>query len=461
MNDIAFLTASELAPLIKTRQLSPVELTEHILNRIEKYNQTIHAYITILNDRAMKQAKEAEEQIMHGQYKGPLHGIPMGIKDNYQTKGIRTTAGSKTLADFIPTMTATSVSKLLDAGGIMLGKLNMHPLGAGLTGVNPFYGASRNPWNLQHMTGGSSGGSTAALAAGLAILTTGTDTFGSIRVPASMSGVYGLKPTYGLISTNGLIPAAWSLDHAGPFARSVSDLALMLYYMAGYDPNEATSLPISVPDYTSGLNSDISGMKIGIPTYYLEGLEPDIAKLFQRAVETFRSLGAEIEEIEIPELSLSTFAGYTILAGEASASQYEGLQSQPQDYAQDAKVLLLSGTLIHAPQYLKAQQARRKMAKAFKRAFEKVDILLGPTIPITTPSFQENWVEQNLDIVNRCLPFTAPANLAGIPSLSVPMGMDSKGLPAGMQLMGNHLTEQKLLQAGYAWEKTEPLGYRL
>lgn len=461
MTDLAYLTATELGPMIRSKQVSPVELTDHLLKRINKMNPTLNAYITPLNEFALQQAKEAEDQIMNGHYKGPLHGIPIGIKDNYQTKGIPTTAGAKLFKDSLPEENATSVDKLVDAGGVMLGKLNMHQLGGGLTGINPTFGPTRHPWNKNYITGGSSSGSGASLAAGLATLATGSDTFGSIRVPAAISGIYGLKPTYGLISTHGVIPAAWSLDHAGPMARSVSDLALMLNIMAGYDPNDPASLNIPTAQYGTALNQDIKGVKIGVPTYYLEGLDPDIEKLFHHAVSILNGLGAEIKEIQLPELSMSTFAGYTIVSGEAAAYNYDLLQEASEQFEQDTRILLTAGNLTNAPKYLRAQQARRKIATAFEKVFEDVDLLLGPTVPMTTPAFTEKWVEQNLEVVRRCLPFTVPANLAGIPSLSVPMGVDSNGLPTGMQLMGKHLSENRLFQIGHAWESTNPLKFQL
>ena len=461
MTDLAFLTATELGPLIRTKQVSPVELTNHILKRIDKMNPTLNAYITPLNEFAIQQAKEVEDHIMRGNYKGPLHGIPIGIKDNYNTKDIPTTAGAKIFKESMPNYSASSVTRLLEAGGIMLGKLNMHQLGAGLTGINPSFGSTRNPWNNDYIAGGSSSGSGASLAAGLATLTTGTDTFGSIRFPAAMNGIYGLKPTYGLISTYGVIPAAWSLDHAGPMARSVSDLALMLNYMAGYDSHDPASLNISSTDYSQEINKGIKGIKIGIPTYYLEGLDPEVEKLFKQAVSTLQALGAEIKEIQIPELNMSTFAGYSIVSGEAAAYNYNLLQESSEEFEQDARVLLLAGTFTNAPKYLRAQQARRKLSKGFEKAFQSVDILVCPTMPITTPAFNKNWVEQNLDVIKLGLPFTVPANLAGIPSLSVPMGIDSNGLPTGMQLMGNHLSEKLLFQVGHAWESTNPLKIKL
>lgn len=460
MTDLAFLTASELAPLIESRQLSPVELTKHTLNRIDQIAPAMNAYITPLHELALKQASRAEEDIMYGHYKGPLHGIPFGIKDNIKTKGIRSTAGSKILADFIPDQTASAVEKLLGAGGIMLGKQNTHEFAAGTTNINPFYGPARNPWNTAHMTGGSSGGSAASLAAGLGTLAVGTDTIGSIRIPSAMSGTYGLKPTYGLVSSFGSIPTAWSMDHIGPMARSVADLALMLHYMPGYDPNDPASLCVSGSNYTEDLHKGIAGVKIGVPTYYLENLDPDVETLFKQAITTLQHLGAEISYIDIPELSMSTFSGLATMSGEASAFHYEWLKTRSEDYGADIRAFLQTGVLSSSSQYLKAQQARRKLVEGFNKAFADADILLGPTIPITAPAFQENWVEQNLAVESRCIPFTAPTNLTGAPNLSVPMGLNSKGLPAGMQFIGNHLSEKRLLQVGYAWERCNPLGFR-
>lgn len=317
MTELYSLTASQLGPLLKNKKVSPVEVTTSILNRIDNLDPTINAYITTLHELALQRAKFAETEIMSGQYKGPLHGIPIGIKDNYYTKGIKTTVGSRILQDFVPDETATAVEKLLCAGGIMLGKLNMHEFGGGLTNTNPHYGHTRNPWNIQYSPGGSSGGSGAALAAGLATLTTGTDTFGSIRTPAAMCGVYGLKPTYGLVSTDGVAPLSWSLDHAGPMARSVSDLAIMLNAMAGYDPKDPGSIKAPIPDYRENLNKGIKGLKIGIPTHYLEGLDPDVERTFSQAIQTLQCLGAEVKEITIPELTTSTFSGYVITIGES------------------------------------------------------------------------------------------------------------------------------------------------
>ncbi|MFD1851436.1 amidase [Oceanobacillus bengalensis] len=457
MTELASRTATELGSLIESRQLSPVELTEYTLNRIDRIDPQLKTYITPLHDIALRQAREAENNILSGLYKGPLHGIPIGIKDNFNTEGIRTTVGSKLFADYIPRENATVVNKLLDAGGIMLGKLNLHELAAGSTGTNPYFGTTRNPWNIDYMPGGSSGGSSAALAAGLTTLATGTDTFGSIRLPAAMCGIYGLKPTHGLVSTHGIFPTAMSLDTAGPMARSVPDLALMLQYMAGFDSNDPNSLQVPIPQYTEDLYKGIKGIKIGIPSYYLEGLDPDVEMHFNHAINTLKRLGAEIKEITIPELSMSTFSGYSIVTGEASNTHFESLQTRSEDYSADIRTFFLSGTLSNPAQYIRAQQARRKMVKAFDQAFKDVDIMLGPTIPITSQAYAKNWVEQNLDVVVHCLPFTVPINLTGVPSLAVPIGLSIDGLPVGMQFIGNHLTEKLLFQVGNAWESTNPM----
>lgn len=457
MTDLAFMDAFRLARMIENKELSPVELTERMIGRIKRLNPEINAYLSPLESAAREQAAAAEKEIMAGIYKGPLHGIPVGIKDNYKTKGIRTTAGSKLLGDFTPDINATVVDKLSAGGAVMLGKLNMQPFGAGLAGHNQDFGAPRNPWNKKNIPGGSSSGSVAALASGMAAVVTGTDTFGSNRVPAAFTGVYGLKPTYGLVSTHGIFPSAWSLDTAGPIARSVPDLAIMLEHMAGFDPDDPTSLRTSPQNYMEGLDADIRGMKIGIPDYYIQGLDKSVEKLFKSAVAILEEIGAEVREMEIPELSLAPFAGFVTTAGEAAAYNYEGMKKYPEAYPKDVRVLLSTGLLSSTAQYEKAQQARRKLVEGLQKAFTEVDVLLGPTAPMTAPKISSKPGAQSLEVVQKCTPFTVPANLAGIPALSVPMGMDKKGLPAGMQFMGPHLSEKKLLQLARAWEETGPL----
>ncbi|QDI90796.1 Asp-tRNA(Asn)/Glu-tRNA(Gln) amidotransferase GatCAB subunit A [Salicibibacter halophilus] len=458
MTELHTKTASELAPFIKDKQLSPVELTEAIMKQVEKENPSINAYITLLPEVAREQAKHAEKQMMQGLYRGPLHGIPIGIKDNMYTKGIPTTAGSKLLHDFLPHENATSVDKLLAAGCIMIGKLNMHEFGGGLTNTNQFYGNARNPWDLNHTPGGSSGGSSAAISAGLATLATGTDTFGSIREPAAMAGIYGLKPTYGLVSSHGVVPLAPSMDHIGPMARSVPDLALMLQHMAGPDPRDPANIHAPIPNYSDSLTKGIEGIKIAVPGYFLKGLDSDIEFLFKNALEQMENMGAKIIDMDIPELELSSYAAYQTVTGEAGNTFYEKLKTNPEVFNDDVRIFFTSGLATNTNHYVRSQQARRRLVTAFKKTFEDVDIVAAPTVPITAPAFQTAWIEQNLDIIERCMPFTAPANLTGLPSLSVPIGLSSEMLPAGMQFMGDHLTERLLFQVGNSWESINPLG---
>lgn len=457
MTDLAYYTASELAPLIEGKKLSPVELTETILKRMEKLEPTVNSYITPLNELALQQAKCAEKEIMNNFYRGPLHGIPIGIKDNQHTRGIRTTVGSKMLDDFYPDINATVVEKLLGFGGVMTGKMNCSEFAIGPSNINPFYGSARNPWNPGHVTGGSSGGSAAALAAGLTTLATGSDTYGSIRNPASMCGVYGLKPTYGLVSTHGITPTARSLDHVGPMARSVSDLALMMNHMVGHDANDPGSIKANVPDYVKGLNKGVKGLRIGIPGFFLKGLDPEVQHSFKKATRKLEELGATVMEVNIPELDMATYAGYVIVMGEGASYHHGMLQANPKGFGPDDRIQLEAGTLITATQYMESQQIRRALVKALKKVFSEVDVLAGPSLPIPAPQFESNWVEQNLDLTERTMPFTVPANLAAIPSLSIPIGLSPDGLPIGMQLMGNHLSEKLLLRVGYAWECTDPL----
>lgn len=460
MTDFTYLNAAELAPKIKSGEVSPVEVTQQFLDRIDEKDGTIKSYITVTHDKALEQAKKAEEEIKNGNYRGPLHGIPVGIKDTYQTEGVLSTSGSALFDDYIPEESSTVVTKIEEAGGIILGKLNMHSLGPGSAGINPTYGTTRNPWNTDYICGGSSSGSSASLAAGLATVVTGTDMWGSLRVPAAMTGVYGLKPTQGLVSSSANIPTSETLDQTGPQARSVADVGILLQEMAGYDPEDIKSADIEIPDYTRDLDKGIKGLKVGVLSYYREGLDSDVEKLFNESVEKLKDLGAEVKDIEMPELNLAIFAGLVTATSESGANYFNSLQKEPEKHAQDVRAFLMTGSVLTGTQYIWAQKVRRKLTNAFKEAFKDVDVILGPTIPITTPAFdEENWVEQAIDVVEKVAPFTVPANLTGLPSFSVPMGLDSKGLPTGMQFYGKNFSEKQLLQVGKAWETTEPLNY--
>lgn len=460
MTDFTYQSAAELAPKIQSGETSPVELARHFLDRIAAQDESINAFITVTEDVAMRQAEQAEKEIAAGNYKGPLHGIPIGIKDTYQTKGVLSTSGSALFQDFVPEESSTVVTKLLDdAGAVMVGKLNMHTLGPGSAGFNPTFGHTRSPWNLNHIVGGSSSGSGAALAAGMVPVVTGTDMWGSLRVPAAMTGVYGFKPSAGLASATANIPTSATLDQTGPMARSVTDLALMLNAIAGYDPQDPTSVDVTIPDYTVDLDAGIVGIKIGIPSYYRSGLDPEVERLFTESIDKLTNLGASVHDIEIPELNMAKYAGLVTALSESGANYLDSLQTQPEAHAQDVRALLMAGSVVSGTHYVRAQQARRKLARAFQEAFHQVDVVLGPTIPMQTPAFEEHWEMQALDVVEKVLPFTVPANLAGIPALSVPMGLDNSGLPTGMQFFGRNFTEQQLLRVARAWETTDPISY--
>jgi aspartyl-tRNA(Asn)/glutamyl-tRNA(Gln) amidotransferase subunit A len=455
-------TISETASLIERKQLSPVELTRLYLERIETHNKQLNAYITILAEEALNEANQAESEIMKGNYRGPLHGIPIALKDLVYTKGVRTTSGSAMERDFIPAYDATVAAKFKHAGAILLGKLNMHEFAFGATSLNEHYGHARNPWDTERMTGGSSGGSGAAVASGLAMAAIGTDTGGSIRTPSSLCGIVGLKPTFGRVSKYGVTPLSWSLDHVGPMVRSVKDAAIVLQVIAGYDELDQTTVNEPVEDYASLMSKDrdLKGVRIGIPqNYFYDAIDPEVDKAIKSAVDRMASLGAEVIPVSIPELELSMFAEMVTICAEASAYHHEQLisQSQRELYGADVRILLESGELLTAVQYIKAQQTRRLIQGGFLRQFAEVDILVAPTLPFTAPKLNETHVMIGgtaIEFTMECVKMAAPANLAGIPSLSIPIGLSSAGLPMGMQLLTKAFHEKTLLKVGGVYELT-------
>lgn len=460
--ELLFKSAHELADMLKNQEITSVELTQTFLDRIHAIEDDVKAFITVTDDLALDQAKQADEAIQAGNYKGPMHGMPIAIKDTYKTKGVLSTSGSGMLRDYVPEETSTPVQNILDAGGVMLGKLNMHSLGPGSAGFNPWFGHTRNPFNLGHIVGGSSGGSGAALAAGMAPIVTGTDMWGSLRVPASINGVYGFKPTYGLLSSANNIPTSETHDSTGPMARHVDDLAMLTSVMSSYDPKDHNSLKdVERPDYTRNLDKGIKGLKFGVPSYYRQGLDAEVERLFNESIEKLEKLGAEVVDIEIPELEMTQYAGQVTPIAEAGANYFDELKNQPENIAKDVRAFLMAGSVVTGQQYVRAQKVRRKMALAFNEVFQEVDAILGPTIPVQVPAFKEEseMPEQAIDVVQSVLPFTVPANMTGVPALSVPMGLDKDGLPTGMQFFGRPLSEEKLLQIAKAWESTHPISY--
>ncbi|GAB7054535.1 amidase [Paenibacillus sp. YK5] len=460
--DLASKSIEELAPLIASKQLSPVELTQTMLEQAEAFNPEINAFIRIDVETAMESAKQAELDIMNGNYIGPLHGIPMALKDIFFLKGQVSTMGSKIHKDFVADYDATVVSKLKQAGAIMTGTLNMHEYAWGGTTNNPHYGPCRNPWDTERIPGGSSGGSGAAVAADMTIASLGTDTAGSIRIPSSICGIVGLKPTHGRVSKYGCFPLSWSLDHIGPMTKTVTDAAIVLQAIAGYDENDPTTLDAAIPAYTDFLTEDIKGMVIGIEEdYYFHNIDEGVAAAVRKGIETLKALGAEIKPVSIPHLKHTMFAEYVTILGESGAIHHNNMKLRPLDFGEDVRLALGLAELPTAVDYVMGQQLRRKLIQDFDEAFRSIDVLVTPTLPIVAPKIGANTSIVNgieSDVTDDLIRLTSPSNLTGLPSLTIPCGF-SNGLPVGLQLIGKALDEGTLLKAGYAFERTNELRF--
>lgn len=449
--ELTELTITEAAELIKARGISPVELTEAHLARIERVDLRLNCFITLTADQALDSARRAEEIIGQGSYLGPLHGIPLAVKDLYETTGIRTTAGSTFFADYVPEKDCVAVQKLNAAGAVNLGKLNLHEIALGVTNNNPHYGACRNPWQLERTPGGSSGGSGAALAAGLCMGSLGTDTGGSIRIPASLSGVVGFKPTYGRISTRGVIPLSWNLDHAGPMALGVRDVALLLQTIAGYDPEDPYSMDVPVEDYIDGLEGGVRGWRVAFASdAFFQRADDEVLAAVNEAEKIFTALGAQVSEIEVPGGRAAALANGLMTTSDAAAFHQERLEMRPEGFGMDVLQRLQTGAGFSSSEYILARRAQSTLRHQFERFFRDYDILLTPTTPIPAPFLDgPDAVEQARKLTR----FTAPFNLTGLPALSVPCGFTQDGLPVGLQIVGASWAEAQVLRAGYAYER--------
>jgi len=454
-DELCDLEIAAVAPLLRDKELSPVELAEAYLARIERLDPTLNTYIRVLPEAALAAARQAEDDIRRGGWRGPLHGVPVGIKDLFDLAGVPTTMGSTVLRDNVPEVDATVVSHLKAAGAVILGKQNLHEFAFGITSENPHYGAVHNPWDLGRVPGGSSGGTAAAVAAGLCAAGLGSDTGASIRAPASFCGTVGLKPTYGRVSRAGALPLAWSLDHAGPLARSVADCAVMLQAIAGYDQRDAASSTEPVPDFSSRLTSGVAGLRLGIPReYFFEIIEPEVDRAVRQAISTLEQLGARVEEVSLPHVRDAQIAGNVIMSSEAAAWHHDWLRERPHEYGADVLQRIRGGLLVRATEYLHSQQMRTLIQQDFAQAFTRVDVVLGPTVPIVAPPIGRTFEPGgplNLPpraIANRT---TVPCNLTGMPAISVPCGF-SDGLPVGLQIMGAAFAEPLVLQVAAAYE---------
>ena len=473
---ILSMTAVELAAAIKKHEVTVKEAVEAVLDNIEKKEDTYHCYVTIDREGALKQAEEIQKKIDDGTLSGPLAGVPVAIKDNMCTEGLLTTCSSKILYNFVPTFTSEAVLNLQKAGAVILGKTNMDEFAMGSTTETSAYGVTRNPWNPEHVPGGSSGGSAAAVAAEECFYALGSDTGGSIRQPASFCGVVGLKPTYGTVSRYGLIAYGSSLDQIGPLCKDVTDCATILEAIASHDSKDSTSVERLDTDFTSALVEDVKGMKIGIPRdYFGEGLNPEVKEAVLRAAEVLKEKGAIVEEFDLSLVEYAIPTYYTIAAAEASSNlerfdgikygyrteEYQGLhnmykKSRSEGFGAEVKRRIMLGSFVlssgyYDAYYLKALRVKALIKKAFDEAFAKYDVILGPVAPTTAPKIGESLsdpIQMYLGDI-----YTISINLAGLPGLSIPCGRDSKGLPIGMQLIGDCFKEKNLIRAAYTFEK--------
>lgn len=467
--DITELTLAAAAEAIRRRQLSPLELTQAYLLRIEEQNPAINAYLTIMGEQAVDSAKRSTEEISRSGVRGPMHGIPVGVKDVFAVAGVRATAGSKFLSDFVPHQDAFVVQRLRQAGAILLGKHNMHEFGYGVTTNNPHHGPTRNPWNKALIPGGSSGGSAAAVAARMAAGALGTDTGGSVRIPASLCGVVGLKPTFGLISKAGAYPLSHIFDHAGVITRTVEDAAILLEAVVGYDPGDGASLRIPPQSYGHVLTRDLRGLRIGLPRrFFFDRLDGEIAASMDAVIGVFRDLGAEVQDIDV-DVSINTILGlFGIVLAIAKQLHAERLRERPVDFGPDVGAILssptppgdaLGDTLI----------AVELLTQALRKRLEEVDLLLTPTTPIAAIPLGQEIVQtggQDEPTLLALIRNTAPFSAAHLPALSIPCGFNRQGLPLGAQLVGRPLDEAILLRAGHAyqaateWHRQKPPGIR-
>jgi aspartyl-tRNA(Asn)/glutamyl-tRNA(Gln) amidotransferase subunit A len=446
--ELAYLGIAELARRYRARDLSPVEVATAHLERIERLDKTLRCYVTVTGDRALAEARAAETAIRRGGT-GPLAGIPVAYKDLYATRGIRTTAGSALLADWIPEEDATCVSRLQRAGMVMLGKLITHEFAFGIQFPGHRFPPARNPWRLEHIPGGSSSGSGAALAAGLTVGALGSDTGGSIRGPAASCGIVGLKPTYGRVSRAGVVTLSWTLDHTGPMARTVEDCALMLRALAGHDRADPASSREPVADYVGGLGSPIRGLRVGVPRdYFFHDVKPEVTAAFEAAMDTLRRLGAEVREVRIPSI-WSAPAFMVIMLSEAFAYHARDLRERPELYGDVLREKLLAGALFTGDEYVQAQRLRARLREEVHQALREVDVLATPTAAGPAPTFAT--------VLDPNYPFPrsnmAPFNMAGAPALALPCGFDPGGLPLSLQLAGRPFDEATVLRVGHAYEQ--------
>ena len=464
--DLEHLTIAELAPDIRSRKISLLELTQLTLERIQQLNPVLNAYVTITGDDALAAARKAQDEIARGRYRGPLHGIPFAIKDNLATRGVRTTAGSKILNDWKPDFDATVVAKLKAAGAVILGKTNLHEWALGGTTINPFYGTTRNPWDLNRIAGGSSGGSGAAVAASLCLGSVGTDSAQSVRNPASMCGIVGLKPTYGRISQYGTVPGtgAYSCNHTGILAKSVADAAIVLERLAGHDPQDPLSAREPVPTYVESLGKSVRNLRVGILRgYFEEVVTAEVKETFSEAIAVLKQLGMETEEVTIPHMDLIPAVKVCTSRVENSSAHDHNLRTRARDYSPQTRNAYLAALLIPASSYVMAQRVRRIISDEFHALLQRVQLFALPTVGFAVPTIDEcteGWLNIDGRRINRqderggadslC---AIPFNVTGFPSMSVCCGFSKAGTPIGMQIAAGPFQEERIFTVAHAYEQ--------
>ena len=462
-NELLKLTISEIAPMIQAREVSPAELTEAALAEAERRQPTLNSFITIMREPAMEQAEQAEEELSRGEYRGPLHGIPIGIKDNIATAGIKTTLGTKVLKDHVPDEDAEVVRRCKAAGAIILGKENLEEFAAGATSNNPHYGAVHNPWGLDHIPGGSSGGGGANVAAGVTFASLGTDLGGSVRLPGAFCGVVGLKQTFGRVSQRGLLVTSFNGDHIGPMTRSVSDSALVLQAIAGYDPLDPSTVPVPVDDYALVMERGIQGLTMGIPSnHYFDLLDPEVEAAVRRAIAALEELGVASREVSLPNMQYVGAIRFAAMA-DSVVTHEPYIASNREDYGPDTLYRTLAGQFVLGRDYSKAMKVQRIIKEEHARVLQGVDFLVTPTTPMPAPRIDAESITVDGKAQKVRGPGsghisrnTSPENATGFPAITVPCGFSESGLPIGLQFIGRPWEEGNLFRIAHAYEGVSP-----
>ena len=459
-DDLAFASITELAPRLAAKEVSPVELTEAMLARIERHDPDLNAYITVTADSARQAARAAEAAIMAGHALGPLHGIPVALKDLYATRGVATTYGSPLFADWVPDFDGAAVERLKRAGAVILGKTNLHELAYGTTSANAHYGPVRNPWRRDHHPGGSSGGSAAAVAAGLAYAAMGSDTGASIRQPAACCGIVGIKPTFGRVSKFGALPLSWSQDHVGPLTRTVADAALLMQALAGFDPRDPTSVDRPAPDFGADLDKGVRDTRIGVVRgFFFDDCDPEIVGAVDVAIRVLEDQGARIDEIELADMDAAYAAGVITIAVEGAAYHAADLRARPELFSDELRAAFQLGSFYQATDYVQAQRLRRHLIDQVGREMAGFDAVVMPTAPIPPTPIAANPPGHAMLRPRNTMPF----NALGLPAISVPCGFTTAGLPIGLQIAGHAFAEAMVLRIARAyehatdWRRTPPL----